>query len=95
MGAFYANDFQILLCVVIVVFPSRGERDFSRRLDASTAASCNRVCISPMLLRPLSPYCDTSRVPNMVLYRLEQLSRTTKPPIGTAVSCDSSNSEVI
>ena len=77
--------------IVIIVFWVLGERDFSPWPDASIAASCNLLRISLAILLPLSPYYNTSRVPNH--YRL-QSSRITKPPNCT-VPLDSSNSEVM
>ena len=68
-------------CIVIIVLLGLGERDFFPWPDTPIAASCNLLRISPTHLQYLSPYCDTSRVPNH--YRL-QSSRITKPPNGTA-----------
>ena len=80
-GAVYSLNIYIPNRVVLTLFWVLGEKYFSSWPDAPILASCSLLRISPTFLTPLSPSCDTSRVPNY--YRL-QLCRITKPPIGTA-----------
>ena len=90
-GTFRTSHFGIIgnlpKSIVVIVFLGVGG-DFSPWTDTPIAASCNLLRVSPTLVPSLSPYDNTSRVPNH--YR-RQSSRFTKPPNRTS-PFDSSDS---